>query len=112
MATLETNGFDGGVLLRTTANYPGNISYSNRIIDYAESGAWDPNSRKFLFMSATQYNPVHKIMLFGGGNDGGGKYRDLYKMDVNGVITKLKNSPMNTWITAGKSSDNGTFGKC
>lgn len=35
------------------------------------------------------YNPVHKIVVFGGG-DGS---RDLYKIDASGTITKLANAP-------------------
>jgi hypothetical protein len=36
-----------------------------------------------------QYNPVHKVVIFGGGNDNS----DLYKLDSTGTVTKLKNVP-------------------
>lgn len=37
-----------------------------------------------------QYNPQHKVVVFGGGNSG----RNLYKLDATGAITKLKDTPM------------------
>jgi hypothetical protein len=45
-----------------------------------------------------EYNPVHKLVVFGGGNKSG----DLYKMDTSGTITKLKNAPLEIRI-AGSS---------
>jgi len=36
-----------------------------------------------------EYNPVHRVLIFGGG----GGSRDVYKLDAAAVITKLRNSP-------------------
>lgn len=36
-----------------------------------------------------EYNPVHKVVLFGGGNDS----KDIYKLSANGQIAALKPAP-------------------
>jgi hypothetical protein len=42
-----------------------------------------------------EYSNVQKTVLFGGGQfDAGGYSSDIYKMDANGTITKLHNSPI------------------
>ena len=47
-----------------------------------------------------EYNPVHKVVLFGGGNDAyGARSSDLYKLNSTGQITKLKNAPFPLGIT-------------
>jgi|GEM_PF-880062 len=40
--------------------------------------------------SFAEYNPIHKVVIFGGGNDS----PDLYKINASGTITKLKNAPI------------------
>src|SRR5262249_1350418 len=42
-----------------------------------------------------EYNPVYKVVLFGGGNDGA---RKLYKLSSNGTITSLKDAPVDLGI--------------
>jgi len=42
------------------------------------------------YHNVSEYNPVHQVVLFGGGN---GVY-DLYLLDQNKKITKIKNSPI------------------
>jgi len=251
-AELNTEGFDEGTLLFTTDDQPGNTTYGRRIIDYAESAAWDPVSRQFFFVGGphaygwkfiiykeetntwregplpfdcqnygfksgkgcaghgfdlntinvakgefvwryrklapevmkfdisnetwsrfpmppsnilstwdavnnqygalewfperngffsvvgtrmffytestdtweklsgvslgnyhnfAEYSPVHKVMLFGGGNSGVPQNQELYKMDVDGSITKLNDAPggAKIRITADSSSSNGTL---
>jgi hypothetical protein len=45
------------------------------------------------FHNFAEYNPVHKVVIFGGGTfDAGGYSSDIYKMDAAGTITKLRNS--------------------
>jgi hypothetical protein len=46
------------------------------------------------YHSFAEYNPVHKVVLFGGGEDSS----DLYKLDRNGTVTRLKNAPLSRWI--------------
>ncbi len=41
-----------------------------------------------------EYNPVHKVMIFGGGNN----RTDIYKLDATGTITKMKNAPSGYYI--------------
>jgi hypothetical protein len=41
-----------------------------------------------------EYNPVHKVMLFGGGNWSSGFSHDIYKLDGQGNITKLDSVPI------------------
>ncbi|MCF6263051.1 MAG: hypothetical protein L3J24_05630 [Xanthomonadales bacterium] len=56
-AELETLGFDGGSRLFTTRGNPEDAVYqANRIIDFAESGAWDPVSKQFMFLGAPHGN--------------------------------------------------------
>jgi hypothetical protein len=38
------------------------------------------------------YNPVHHVMLFGGGNNSSNT-TDLYKLDVTSTITRLNDAP-------------------
>lgn len=56
-AELTTLGFDNGNLLYTTRNSPGDsVSTSNHIIDFAESAAWDPTTKQFMFLGAPHGN--------------------------------------------------------
>jgi len=41
-----------------------------------------------------EYNAVHRIVLFGGGNDSS----DLWKLGVTGAPVRLKNAPLSRWI--------------
>jgi hypothetical protein len=43
-----------------------------------------------------EYNPVHKVMVFGGGNDPGA--RKIYKLDATGTVTPLKDAPVGLGI--------------
>lgn len=46
------------------------------------------------FNNFAEYNPVHKIMIFGGGDNGQGiQTRILYKLTNAGTITALNNAP-------------------
>ncbi len=49
------------------------------------SGGMDTNYHSFI-----EYNPIHKVMLFGGGN---GK-RTVYKLTSDGVIKRMSDSPV------------------
>lgn len=40
------------------------------------------------------YNPIHKVLLFGGGGYDGRNSAALYKMDSTGAITRLRDAPM------------------
>ena len=51
-----------------------------------------------------EYNPVHKVIIFGGGNDGTNIHHELYKMDAIGKVTRLKDAPIPLRITGGPSS--------
>jgi hypothetical protein len=54
------------------------------------------------FNNFAEYNPVHKVMIFGGGDNGKGtSTRILYKMTSTGVITALKNAPFDLGIQHG-----------
>lgn len=37
-----------------------------------------------------EYNPVHKVLIFGGGNGS----HDLYKLDAKGKVTRLRKAPV------------------
>jgi hypothetical protein len=43
-----------------------------------------------------EYNPVHKLMFFGGGNDPGS--RQIFKLDAAGQITPLQDAPIGLGI--------------
>ena len=43
------------------------------------------------YHNMSEYNPVHKVVVGGGGNSSGA----LYKIDSNGTVTTLKNAPVN-----------------
>ncbi len=53
-----------------------------------------------------EYNPMHKVLFFGGGNDKPEQYNGypLYKMDATGEITKLNDAPFYIRITSGSDS--------
>jgi hypothetical protein len=53
-----------------------------------------------------EYNPVHKVVIFGGGGTS-----DLYKLDASGKITKMKNAPVNLGIQRSLVSVDPVSGK-
>lgn len=46
------------------------------------------------YHNVASYNPVHKVVIFGGGNDS----RQLYRMDASGVVTPIANAPVGVGI--------------
>lgn len=48
------------------------------------------------YHNVASYNPVHKIVLFGGGNDS----RDMYRLNTSRQIAKVANAPINVGIQA------------
>ena len=53
-----------------------------------------------------EYNPVHKVVIFGGGNTS-----DVYKLDSSGRITKMKNAPVSLGIQRSLVSVDPVSGK-
>lgn len=54
-------------------------------------------SHSFGIHGVMEYNPVHKVMLFGAGDNGGGQAKgnpNLYLMTSDGKVTKLKPPPI------------------
>ena len=43
-----------------------------------------------VYHNFAEYSPVHKIVIFGGGNGS----RDLYKLDASGQVTALRQAPI------------------
>ena len=43
-----------------------------------------------VYHNIAEYSPVHKMVLFGGGNGSS----DLYKLDAKGKVTTLKKTPI------------------
>jgi hypothetical protein len=64
-AELTTNNFKN--LLYTTRDSV-NINYASIMVSYAESGAWDPNARKFLFQGAPHGN-AWKLIIYNDGDN-------------------------------------------
>ncbi|VAX33491.1 hypothetical protein MNBD_NITROSPIRAE01-17, partial [hydrothermal vent metagenome] len=58
-----------------------------------------------------EYNPMHKVLFFGGGNYKPEKYdgHPLYKMDATGAITRLNDAPFYVRITSGASGSEGSL---
>jgi len=58
------------------------------------TGQWSDLSSSIntSYHSIAHYNPVHKLVVFGGGNDSS---RTFYKLSQNGSITTLKQPPLN-----------------
>lgn len=52
------------------------------------------------YHTVATYNPVHKVVVFGGGNSGGdyGGARDLFKIDSAGRISRIAAPPANVGI--------------
>jgi len=58
------------------------------------SGQWRTLSSSIntTYHAIAHYDPVHKLVIFGGGNDSN---RTFYKLDQNGQVTTLKQPPIN-----------------
>jgi hypothetical protein len=59
-------------------------------------------SHPFGIHGVMEYNPIHKVMLFGAGDNGGGQAKgnpNLYLIDKEGTITKLKPPPVHVNCT-------------
>jgi hypothetical protein len=59
----------------------------------SDTGQWSELSTNIntTYHAIAHYDPVHKLVLFGGGNDSN---RTFYKIDQNGQITSLKQPPL------------------
>jgi hypothetical protein len=57
-------------------------------------GAGLPNLPMGPYHNFTEYSPVHKVMIFGGGNGSS----DLYRLDASGTIRKMRNAPVTLGI--------------
>ena len=64
---------------------------------------WDETSNRWSEVASglimgeyhnfAEYSPVHKVMIFGGGNLDNGQSRDVYKMTAAGIISKIADAP-------------------
>jgi len=56
-------------------------------------GTWSniSNNINTSYHAVAHYNPVHKLVVFGGGNDSS---RTFYKLDANGNVTSLASPPV------------------
>jgi hypothetical protein len=57
-----------------------------------EWGEIAPGSRTTSYHSFAEYNPVHKVVVFGGGNDSN---RNFYLLNSSGQVTALNTPPVN-----------------
>ena len=58
-----------------------------------KAGSWKTlagNLPMGVYHNFAEYNPVHKVMILGGGNDSS----DLYRLDRDGKVTTLKKAPI------------------
>src|SRR5262249_50356599 len=56
---------------------------------------------QYAYHEIARYNPVHKVIVFGGGNDSKGYVsKDLRKLDASGKVTKLREAPIPVGVTA------------
>ncbi len=63
----------------------------------ASLNSWERVGHRFAmgsYHNFAEYNAVHKVVLFGGGNDSS----DLWKLGVTGAPVRLKNAPLSRWI--------------
>jgi len=51
-------------------------------------------SYRFGIHGVMEYNPVHEVMLFGAGDDGGGPNPNLYLINKEGRVTTLGPAPV------------------
>lgn len=103
--------------LRESSQCCGGIDYFPELdgVVWAQGGETSSDGSVFLFKESTQkwsrlgrdlsmgpyhnfteYNPVHKVMLFGGGNNSS----QIYKLDGAGKITRLQDAPLELAIQA------------
>jgi hypothetical protein len=59
-------------------------NYKSRKWSRVHGGGWGP------LHGIAEYNPVHKVILFGAGNGN----NELFKMDAKGKVTRLKKPPL------------------
>ena len=56
---------------------------------------------QYAYHEIARYNPVHKVVVFGGGNDSKGyRSKDLWKLDASGQVTKLRDAPLPIGVTS------------
>jgi hypothetical protein len=62
-----------------------------------------------------EYNPIHRVILFGGGNndnpDGGSNGRRIYKLDSEGKITSLNSAPESLGVLSSVQAVDPVTGK-
>jgi len=82
----------GGVIFLNVPN-EGEVYFFNKT-----TGQWTTLAvipMPYRYHPVGQYNPVHKLVIFGGGNtDQTDDFRDLYKLDASGKITRMKDTPV------------------
>lgn len=71
---------------------------------YGELHLWNKNQNQWTkvatglamgpYHNFAEYNPVHKVVICGGGNGSS----DLYKVDASGSVMKMKNAPIGLGI--------------
>ena len=55
---------------------------------------------QYAYHEIARYNPVHKVIVFGGGNDSKGFVsREMWKLNADGKVTKLHEAPISIGIT-------------
>lgn len=59
-----------------------------------------PNLAMGAYSNFAEYSPVHRVVVFGGGNDS----KAIYRLDAAGDITALQEAPMNLGIQWGSIS--------
>jgi len=58
-----------------------------------KTGKWEMLARDLpmgVYHNFAEYSPVHKVVIFGGGNGS----KDLYKLDAEGKVSTLKKAPL------------------
>src|SRR3989441_9919658 len=66
------------------------------------TGRWDRIGQAAAYSMGdlhnfAEYNPIYKVMVFGGG-EGGASPRKIYKLNASGVVTPLKDPPVDVGI--------------
>jgi hypothetical protein len=69
--------------------YCGNGDVLRKYSESSRSWSTVGNYDMYNIHNVCLYNPVHKCVVFGGGNG----YRKLYRMDQNGQVTQLRDAP-------------------
>jgi len=95
----EMNGvvwFQGGEVASGSTSYGGLFLRDN------STGSWRRLGSRATYVSGTynnfaEYNPIHKVVIFGGGNGS----RNLYKLDSGGGVTSLGLAPVDLGNRAG-----------